>query len=111
LEIKIKYKNKITISSDGIKFHSKKECHRYEQLKLLQKSGYITNLQCQPKIPLIVNRKNIGNYIGDFKYFDLKSKKYILEDVKSPITKTPLYNLKKKILLTYNPPIEITEII
>ena len=59
----------------------------------------------------MVNNKQIGYYIGDFSYYDLQKKKHILEDVKSPITKTPLYKKKKKILLTMNPPIEITEII
>ena len=34
----------------------------------------------------------------------------IIEDVKSPITKTPVYNLKKKILSTYSPPILIKEV-
>ena len=96
---------------DGIRFHSKKEATRYTELKFMQKHNFIMDLKLQPKIPLIVNNQQIGFYIGDFAYFDLQKKKQILEDVKSPITKTPLYNLKKKILLTMNPPIEITEII
>jgi len=37
-------------------------------------------------------------------------KKVIVEDVKSKATITPLYSLKKKIIATYNPPIEIIEI-
>ena len=105
----MKYKNIIT-EYQGIKFHSKKEAKRYGDLLLLQKMNYIKDLEIQPKIPLIVNNKTIGSYIGDFKYFDNKLKKTIIEDVKSKATITPLYRLKKKILATYQPPVEITEI-
>ena len=89
-------------------FASKKEAKRYCELVLLQRGGIIQNLECQPKIPLIVNGKKIGVYIGDFSYFEKGDK--IIEDVKSPITKTPVYNLKKKILSTYSPPILIKEV-
>tara|TARA_B100000886_G_C20232934_1_gene411314 strand:+ start:157 stop:477 length:321 start_codon:yes stop_codon:yes gene_type:complete len=106
----VKYKNKIT-KVDGVKFHSKKEANRYIELKLLQKAKKIKFLELQPVVPLIVNKKKIGNYIGDFKYFDIEKLEYILEDVKSPATMTQTYKLKKKILLTYDPPIVITEII
>ena len=109
MEGEIKYKNKIT-ELDGIKFHSKKEAQRYFELKQLNKINLISDLKIQPKIPLIVNSTKIGYYIGDFHYYDKQTKKYILEDVKSKITKTPLYNLKKNILLTYKPPVVITEI-
>ena len=105
----MKYKNIIT-EYQGMKFHSKKEAKRYGDLLLLQKMNYIKDLEVQPKIPLIVNNKTIGNYIGDFRYFDNKSKKTIIEDVKSKATITPLYRLKKKILSTYQPPVVITEI-
>ena len=105
----MKYKNIIT-EYQGMKFHSKKEAKRYGDLLLLQKMNYIKDLEVQPKIPLIVNNKTIGSYIGDFRYFDNKSKKTIIEDVKSKATITPLYRLKKKILSTYQPPVVITEI-
>lgn len=105
----MKYKNKIT-EINGIKFHSKKEANRYMELKLLQKAGKIKDIELQPKIPLLVNGKSIGYYIGDFRYYDNAKHRLILEDVKSPATKTPIYNLKKKILETYNPPIEIVEV-
>lgn len=105
----MKYRNKIT-EINGIKFHSKKEANRYVHLRILEKANKIKDLELQPKIPLLVNGKKIGNYIGDFKYFDIEKLEYVIEDVKSPITKTPIYRLKKKILETYNPPIEIIEI-
>lgn len=105
----MKYRNKIT-EINGIKFHSKKEANRYVHLRILEKANKIKDLELQPKIPLMVNGKKIGNYIGDFKYFDIEKLEYVIEDVKSPITKTPIYRLKKKILETYNPPIEIIEV-
>jgi hypothetical protein len=105
----MKYKNKIT-EVNGIKFHSKKEANRYLELKILEKATQIKSLELQPKIPLMVNGKKIGNYIGDFRYFDIEKLEFIIEDVKSPITKTPTYRLKKKILETYEPPIEIVEV-
>ncbi|MEK9767816.1 MAG: DUF1064 domain-containing protein [Betaproteobacteria bacterium] len=103
-----KYKNQKTII-DGISFDSKKESIRYAELKTLQKIGAITNLEIQPKIDLIVNGKKIGFYRGDFRYNTAQGET-VLEDVKSPVTKTPVYKLKKKILETYDPPVKITEI-
>ena len=102
-----KYRAKKT-KVDGKTFHSKKEAFRYTALKMMERQGLIQDLICQPRIPLEVNGKIIGHYVGDFKYWD--GEKFVLEDVKSPATKTPLYKLKKKILETYDPPINIIEI-
>lgn len=108
----MKRKNKyraIKTKIDGITFHSKKEAARYCELKMLQSAGLISDLVLQPKIPLMVNGVQIGNYIGDFSY--QKDGETILEDVKSKATMTATYRLKKKILLTYSPPVVITEVI
>ena len=104
-----KYKA-IKTKIDNITFDSKKEARRYTELKQMQKIGVIKELQCQPRIPLVVNGKQIGHYVGDFKYLDKLTNTYILEDVKTEATKTPIYKLKKKILETYKPPIIITEV-
>ena len=56
----------------------------------------------------MVNGKKIGYYVADFQY--LVNGKTVVEDVKSPATKTPLYKLKIKILSTYDPPIYVQEI-
>ena len=101
-----KYNNVRTVV-DGITFDSKKEAQRYSELRLMEIGNHITNLECQPKIPLMVNGKQVGNYIGDFKY--MESGQMIIEDVKSKATMTPVYSLKKKILSTYDPPISIRE--
>tara|TARA_R110002020_G_scaffold290297_1_gene505791 strand:+ start:922 stop:1254 length:333 start_codon:yes stop_codon:yes gene_type:complete len=104
-----KFKNKPQVV-DNIRFASIKEANRYCELKLMVKESEIKNLECHPKIPLMVNGVNCGFYIADFKYYDNAFKKVIVEDVKSKATITPLYSLKKKIIATYNPPIEIIEI-
>lgn len=96
-----KYKNKKTIV-DGIKFDSKKEAERYQELKLLEKSGYIENLELQPKFELIDTIKYQGetlrklSYIADFKYVDLTGTT-IIEDTKG--FKTDVYQIKKRLFL------------
>ena len=99
--------NNIRTTIDGITFASKKEAARYSELRLMEIANTIKHLECQPKIPLMVNGQKIGNYIGDFKY--LEGGTWIIEDVKSKATITPVYKLKKKILSTYDPPIDIRE--
>lgn len=93
---------------DGITFASKKEAARYCELKYLFSIGAIQQLELQPKVPLMVNGKKIGNYIGDFAY--IENGKKVIEDVKSKATMTAVYRLKKKILDTYDPPVVIREL-
>lgn len=87
---------------DGIRFASKKEARRYQELKLLQKSCKIFDLEIQPRFVLTVNGKSVGAYVGDFKYFTSFTDAAIdanpiIEDVKG--MKTPVYRLKKKMML------------
>ena len=56
----------------------------------------------------MVNGTKIGHYIADFEY-DFNGK-HVIEDVKTPATRTAIYKLKIKILSTYDPPVEITEV-
>lgn len=112
-----KYRNKKCIYK-GIKFDSKKERDRYIQLKCYENLGEITKLELQPRFLLLdtIHYKNKTYpktyYKADFKYFDNEKGKYIVEDVKSPITaKDKVYMLKIKMLLTKYPDIEFKEII
>ena len=105
---------------DGITFDSKKEAHRFQELKLLEKAGEITGLQRQVKYILIpVQReetdkiytkgKNKGQkkegiilerectYIADFTYKDMRSGETIVEDTKGYKTKD--YVIKRKLML------------
>lgn len=90
-----KYRNAPT-TVDGITFASKAEARRYGELKQLEKAGNIRAIQIQPKLELKVEGTKIGNYIGDFWYFDIEACEYVLEDVKG--IKTPVYRLKKKLV-------------
>ena len=94
----------------GMKFDSKKELTRYLVLEQMEKNNYISELELHPMIPLIVNGIKIGKYTADFKYKN-NNGEVIIEDVKSKVTKTRDYILRKKILATYKPPIFIKEII
>lgn len=85
---------------DGIRFASKAEAKRYQELLLLAKAGEIEMLTLQEEYPLTVNcgaltgGKVIGKYVADFAYFDKRHKRNVVEDVKG--FKTPLYRWKKK---------------
>jgi hypothetical protein len=112
-----KYHNTKVIYN-GIKFDSKKERDRYINLKQLHSLGQIESLELQPKFLLLDTIHYKGKtypktyYKADFKYFDNEKGKYIIEDVKSPITaKDKVYRLKIKMLLTKYPDIEFVEVI
>ena len=94
----------------GIKFDSKKELARYLILEKLLKGKMIFNLEIHPVFPLMVNGVKIGRYTADFRYTNNMGET-IVEDVKSKVTKTRDYMLRKKILSTYDPPIHIREIL
>lgn len=100
-----KYKNKKTVV-DGITFDSKKEAHRYIELKKLKKAGVIDDLELQVKFVLIPKQEGERecSYIADFVYKDNKTGETIVEDVKSsPRYKTDVYKIKKKLMLfVYN---------
>ena len=81
-----KYKNK-KVEIDGILFDSKKEALRYAELKVLEESGTIQDLQRQVKFVLIpaqrINGKVVErecSYIADFVYE--ADGQRIVEDVK-----------------------------
>ena len=83
---------------DGITFDSKHEASRYRELKLMERAKAIQDLQTQVKFPLIKKSKYGREivYIADFTYYE--NGKLVVEDTKSPVTKTPLYRLKKRLM-------------
>lgn len=110
-----KYGNKKTVI-DGIEFDSKKEATRYCELSLLQRAGYIQNLELQKAFELIPaqyetferfgkngkrlkdGRKCIENsvvYNADFVYTE--DGKTVVEDTKGLRTKE--YIIKRKLML------------
>lgn len=97
---------------DGITFDSKKEANRYAELKLLERSGAIHNLQRQVRYELIPAQKIDGktveracHYIADFVYEE--DGKTVVEDVKGYRTKE--YVLKRKLMLQVHG-IEVREV-
>ncbi|MFS1428927.1 DUF1064 domain-containing protein [Vibrio splendidus] len=82
---------------DGIMFDSGHEAHRYQDLKLLEKIGEISDLKLQPKFPLEVNGILICKYYADFSYFDHTKGESVVEDVKGFRTKE--FILKKKLMM------------
>ena len=92
-----KYHNKQTILL-GEKFSSRKEANRYQELLYMERAGLIRNIELQPRYDLIVNGRKCGFYKADFRYEKKNTGEIVVEDVKSPVTKTPVYMLKRKLV-------------
>lgn len=94
-----KYKSKQTIV-DGIKFQSKLEAERYQQLKFLLRADEIADLKLQPEFqifegyidPLTGEKHKSRYYIGDFQYVDVRNHQTIVEDTKG--IETDVFKLK-----------------
>jgi hypothetical protein len=106
-----KYRNKKAVVN-GIKFDSKKEAARYNELRLLERAGAIQNLKTQVKFVLIPSQKINGKtverecaYKADFVY--TQNGKTVVEDTKGYRTKD--YIIKRKLML-YVHGIKINEI-
>lgn len=90
-----KYGNK-QVLYEGIKFHSKKEAKRYQELKLLEKAGEVSNVRCQEAFILEAYGEKICTYRADFCYTDVLNQKGVIEDVKG--VRTAVFNIKWKLL-------------
>jgi hypothetical protein len=80
---------------DGINFDSKKEAIRYQELKLLERAGEITELDRQVPYRCEIDGDLICTYKADFQYLE-NGWKLVCEDVKG--FRTPLFKLKKKLV-------------
>lgn len=85
----------VPVEVDGYRFASKKEAKRYLELKESQALGTISNLELQPRYPLVVNGEKVGTYVADFRYTSCVGT-VIVEDVKG--MRTPVYRLKKRLM-------------
>lgn len=114
-----KYGNRKVVI-DGIKFDSKKEARRFQELRFLEQAGEIYDLQRQVKFVLIPAQREFNSrevyksgpkkgcfkpgrlierevaYIADFVYF-LSDNTRVVEDTKGVRTKE--YIIKRKLLL------------
>lgn len=99
---------------DGIKFDSKAESKRYEELKLLEKAGKIKDIVLQPKFTLQPSftkgdkKYQAIKYKADFAYYDIEECKQVIEDVKG--YKTKEYLIKKKMFEYVFPDLELKEV-
>ena len=107
---KRKYSNE-PVYINGIRFDSKHEGNRYQELLLMQRAGKIKDLRLQVKFELIpAQRTAKGKYVppvtytADFVYE--RNGQFVAEDAKG--FKTDVYKLKKKLML-YIKGIEIEE--
>lgn len=91
---------------NGIRFDSQKEARRYDELLFRLRDGRIQDLKLQPQFTLQESyvtpegkRVRAIRYVADFSYFDCDLDMEVVEDVKSPATKTRVYEIKKKLLM------------
>jgi hypothetical protein len=96
-----KYRNK-KVTVDNHEFDSIAEARRYEQLKLMEQAGAISDLRLQPRYELqkAFNDNNGMRhkaivYVADFAYQEGGLR--VVEDVKGALTKE--YSIKKKLFL------------
>jgi len=82
------------VRTDG--FASKREAHRYRELRLLERSGVITELECQVAFALhaatAAGPVKVGKYVADFVY--IENGRQVVEDAKG--VRTALYQWKRK---------------
>lgn len=88
-----KYGAKATVV-DGIRFDSKLEAARWQQLVLLQQLKSITRLERQVRFPLEVNGLLIATYVADFVY--LEDGEQVVEDSKGKRTRE--YQMKARLM-------------
>nr|DAZ39099.1 MAG TPA: Endonuclease [Caudoviricetes sp.] len=85
---------------DGLVFDSRREAKRYVELREMERSGEISNLQRQVRYELIPAFDAGGkhyrptSYVADFVYTDAKSGEEVVEDCKG--YRTDVYRLKSK---------------
>ena len=95
--------NNVPTKRNGIKFDSKKEALRYDQLMVMLRAGEISDLKLQPQYTLQESyvtpegeRVRAIRYVADFSYW--QKGEFVVEDVKSKATATAQYKLKKKLM-------------
>lgn len=99
---------------DGVTYDSKKESKRAQELHYMEKCGAIKDLQEQ--VRFILQDEYVNNegkkvrpisYVADFTYTQNGQK--VIEDTKSPATRTQVYLLKKKIVMYKYPEYKFIE--
>jgi hypothetical protein len=97
-----KYNAKPTFNAEGVRFASKAEAKRDEELLILFGAGKITGLKRQPRFPLKVNGVKICTYVADWRY--LEGNYDVVEDRKGVLT--PAFKIKWALAKALYPEIE-----
>ncbi len=79
---------------DGIVFASAAEAKRFCELKLLERGGFIRDLERQTRFTFLYEGKPIFDYVSDFDYWEGCT--YVVEDSKG--FQTPVFRLKRKLI-------------
>lgn len=77
-----------------MRFDSKAEARRYDELRGLERAGFVEGVRRQVPYPITVGEVTVGKYVADFVYRSLTTGLEIVEDVKSEATHTPLSRFK-----------------
>uniref|UniRef100_A0A6H1ZC05 DUF1064 domain-containing protein n=1 Tax=viral metagenome TaxID=1070528 RepID=A0A6H1ZC05_9ZZZZ len=110
----VDYRNVKKVYIGTIKFDSKREAQRYQELLLLEKAHVITDIKCHPEFVLIPTFKKFGKtyraikYVADFVYTDLEKDKIMIEDVKG--FSSQLFLVKQKLFEYFYKDLTITVI-
>lgn len=96
-----KYRNVKTFVDD-IKFDSKREAARYNDLKILEQAKVISDLKLQvpfelaPSVHVAGRKKPALRYVSDFTY--VENGKLVINDVKGKLT--DVYILKRHLMMS-----------
>lgn len=110
-----KFGNKPVVVN-GIRFQSRLESERYQQLMLLERAGEISGLVLQPEYQILQGFINPETgekvksrfYVGDFRYIDNATNKMIVEDTKG--METPEFRLKWSLVKSLYPQYEFRKL-
>ncbi len=95
-----KYGAQATVTA-GIRFPSKAEARRWDELVLLERAGEIRELEPHPAYPIVVHGPDgrpriVAVYVADSRYRAGPEGILTIEDVKG--IRTPVYRLKKRLV-------------
>ena len=110
LQVASKYGAKPTIV-DGVRFPSKAEASRYQELVLLERTGQISDLRCQPCFivqPAFTDNKGRRwasiKYTPDFAYIEQGNWRRVIEEVKGHATRD--YLVRVRLFLFQHPEVD-----
>ena len=92
-----KYRN-VKVTVDGITFDSKREAHRWGELRIAEKAGAIRFLRRQFTYAIVIDGVHVCSYVADFVYHEKRDGAWweVVEDAKGMRTRE--YQIKKKLM-------------